>query len=192
MSFAAVVLAAGAGSRFGGAKLAASFRGRPLIAHAIAAARAAPVAEVVVVCTPELDIGEWEESGPPVSCVRIATTDLSDSLKAGIAVLDNPAGVFVFLGDMPLVPHEVAGQLLAVLAGNFAALPFCQGKPGHPVLLSARALAPVARLTGDQGAGVLLRGRADVAVLEHGDEGVVADIDRAEDLARLERSGPLR
>ena len=38
---AALVLAAGAGVRFGGNQLAAHFRGEPLIVHAVRAARAA-------------------------------------------------------------------------------------------------------------------------------------------------------
>ena len=43
-SFAAIVLAAGSARRFGGRKLLAPFDGRPLLHHALAAARAAPSA----------------------------------------------------------------------------------------------------------------------------------------------------
>ena len=59
MKFAALVLPAGTGTRFGGDKLSAVFRGEPLIAHAIRAARGAPVARVLVVCPPGLEIGVW-------------------------------------------------------------------------------------------------------------------------------------
>lgn len=45
----ALVLAAGAGSRFGGGKLLATWRGQPLIAAAVATALAAPVETVTVV-----------------------------------------------------------------------------------------------------------------------------------------------
>ena len=188
MNHAALVLGAGAGRRFGGDKLAAQFRGAPLIHHAIDAARAAPVDRVLVVCPAHLAIGKWA-GGPRVEVVRIASPELSASLKAGIAALAGADAVFVFLGDMPLVPHGIASDLAAALGDGFAALPRCQGKPGHPVLLAARAFAEIEALTGDQGAGRLLKSRSDVAFVETQDEGVLLDIDRAEDIARLEQRG---
>ena len=186
MTFASIVLAAGAATRFGGDKLSASFQGEPLLHHAIRAARAAPVERVIVVCAPGLDIGPWP-GHPPVEALRLDSEALSRSLKAGIATAGNVAGAFVFLGDMPLVPHAVAVQLAAMLGENFAVLPRCNGRPGHPVLLSSRAFADIARLEGDEGAGRLLRQRDDVAFLDSTDEGIVLDVDRAEDMARLEQ-----
>lgn len=188
MSLAAIVLAAGAGSRFGGGKMAAPFRGEPLIAHAIRAARAAPVDRVIVVCAPGLDIGEWTGQ-PMVEAARLSSPELSASLKAGIAAAGDVEGAFVFLGDMPLVPHDAAGGLAAVLKDNFAAIPQFQGRNGHPVLLSARAFPEVAGLTGDEGAGRLLKRREDIALLDCTSEGVLLDVDRTEDLARLEQRG---
>lgn len=187
MSLAAIVLAAGAGTRFGGGKLSAPFRGEPLIAHAIRAARAAPVARVIVVCPPELDIGAWNEPGPPVEALRLRSPALSDTLRAGIEAAGEAEGAFIFLGDMPLVPHDAAPRLAALLQANFAALPRLHGQPGHPVLLARRAFTEIGKLQGDQGAGKLLMSRRDVAFLDCEDEGVVLDIDRAEDIARLER-----
>lgn len=185
MNLVAIVLAAGAGTRFGGNKLSAQFRGEPLIVHAIRAARAAPVARVIVVCPPGLDIGEWPGM-PEVETLRITSSEMSASLKAGIAAAAGTDAAFVFLGDMPLVPHQLAGELSAALAGNFAAVPCWQGRKGHPVLLSAAAFAEIDRLSGDEGAGRLLKARKDVAFLDTTEEGVVLDIDRAEDIARLE------
>lgn len=186
MNLVAIVLAAGAARRFGGDKLSAPFLGEPLIAHAIRAARAAPVARVIVVCPDRLEIGAWPGK-PPVEPLRIASTALSASLKGGIAAAGDCDGAFVFLGDMPLVPHDLAGRLAAALGASYAAMPRHAGKPAHPVLLSARALADAAGLTGDRGAGPLLAGRKDVAFIDVADEGAVLDVDRAEDIARLER-----
>lgn len=185
MKLAAVVLAAGAGTRFGGDKLNAEFRGDPLLSHAIRAARAAPVDEVIVVTRPGQPIGTWE-GDPPVRGIEIDSEALSDSLKAGIAAASGADGAFVFLGDMPLVPHEIAGQLAARLGEAFAALPRHDGRPGHPVLLSARAFGTIAGLEGDEGAGRLLRARDDIVLEDWPDARIHLDIDWPEDIARLD------
>jgi molybdenum cofactor cytidylyltransferase len=185
VKLAAIVLAAGSGSRFGGDKLSARFRGEPLIRHAIHSARAAPVERVIVVASPDLEIGEWSGE-PPVETLRIASPELSASLKAGVAEAADADGAFVFLGDMPLVPHGVGARLAEALADNYAALPRRAGRNGHPVLLSRRAFPDIARLAGDEGAGRLLKARSDLAFVECADEGVQLDVDRLEDLTRLE------
>ena len=190
MKLAAIVLAAGAGTRFGGDKLAAPFRGEPLIAHAIRAARAAPVERVVVVCPQGLDIGEWP-GAPEVAALRIASPELSASLKAGVAEVAGMDGAFIFLGDMPLVPPGIGHELAAALNANIAAIPQYGEVNGHPVLLAARAFPEIAQLSGDEGAGRLLKAREDVVFVATVEEGVTLDIDRAEDIARLGGSGTL-
>jgi len=180
---AALVLAAGKGTRFGGDKLSALLDGEPLLHHAIRAAHHAPVERVIVVTRESLEIGDWQ-GAPPVKRVAIASDALSVSLRAGVAAATGMDGVFVFLGDMPRVPHEVAGRLAGLLGDNYAAIPRCNGKSGHPVLLSARSFADVAGLTGDAGAGKLLKARHDVAWLDCDDPGILLDVDRPEDLRK--------
>jgi molybdenum cofactor cytidylyltransferase len=185
MTRVAVVLAAGAARRFGSDKLSAEFRGEPLVHHAIRAARAAPVERVIVVCDHELSIGQWSGT-PPVEAVRIRSAALSESLQAGIAAAREAQGAFIFLGDMPLVPPAVAGELAAAIGGGFAALPRHGGAPGHPVLLSAAAFPQIGALSGDEGAGRLLKQRSDVVFLEIADAAILLDVDRPADLAALE------
>lgn len=181
MSFVALVLAAGAGTRFGGDKLSAQFGGEPLLFHAIRSARAAPVSRVVVIASADLEIGTWDGQ-PPVEVVRVTSAALSSSLKTGIAAVQGSDGAFIFLGDMPRVPPDEAGKLAALIGCNYAAIPRHAGRPGHPVLLSARAFPDVAKLTGDRGAGPLLHGRTDVVFDDCHNAGVVFDVDRPEDL----------
>ena len=185
MNLVAIVLAAGSGTRFGGGKLSAEFKGEPLLAHAIHAARTAPVKKVIVVCPPTLDIGAWPGE-PHVESLRLTSPELSASLKAGIAAAGVVDGAFIYLGDMPLIPHGIACELAACLGTNFAAVPRWQGKPGHPVLLSAKAFLEIPRLQGDESAGRLLKSRKDIAFVDTADEGVTLDIDRVEDVAWLE------
>ncbi|EIZ80702.1 hypothetical protein WSK_0675 [Novosphingobium sp. Rr 2-17] len=179
----AIVLAAGSASRFGGDKLSAMLRGEPLLFHAIRAARAAPVSQVVVVARPGLDCGEWPGE-PPVEVIRLNSSALSDSLKAGIAAASGARCVLVFLGDMPAVPHAMAALLLAQIGSAYAALPRHHGKPGHPALLSAAAFPDMDGLTGDEGAGRILRQRADVVFVDCDDPAIHFDVDRPEDLRR--------
>lgn len=185
MNLAAIVLAAGTARRFGSDKLSARFMGRPLVQHAIQAARAAPVGRVIVVAAPALDIGTWDGS-PPLDIMRIRSNALSTSLKTGVDAARGADGVFIFLGDMPLIPHDIAGRLAGILKNHFAAIPRHAGRAGHPVLLSRCAFGPIARLEGDHGAGKLLRQRDDVAFEECCDPGVLVDVDRVEDLVRLQ------
>jgi molybdenum cofactor cytidylyltransferase len=183
LTLLAVVLAAGHGTRFGGDKLSARLDGEPLLFHAIRTARAAPVARVVVVARPGLDTGDWE-GAPAVEVVRLASAALSDTLKAGIAAASGAQGAFVFLGDMPRIPHDLAARLAQALGPVYAAMPRHDGRPGHPVLLSARAFADIPALSGDEGAGRLLRRRDDVIFVDCDDPAIHFDIDRPEDLDR--------
>jgi molybdenum cofactor cytidylyltransferase len=185
MNCAALVLAAGRASRFGSDKLSALLDGEPLLFHAIRAAQAAPVSRVIVVARPDLEVGEWPGE-PPVDVLRIESEALSQSLQAGIAATAGADGVFVFLGDMPRVPHGAATRLATIIGDSTAALPRYQGQPGHPALLSARMFPEIATLTGDEGAGRLLRSRKDMVFDEVDDPAILLDVDRPEDLRTLE------
>ncbi|MEJ0023970.1 MAG: nucleotidyltransferase family protein [Alphaproteobacteria bacterium] len=194
MSAAAIVLAAGSAQRFGADKLLQIFEGKPLIAHAIAAAAAAPVERVVVVKRPgaALDsvVAVARAQDSRVTTIDVGSAALSASLRAGLGAVRGAANVFVFLGDMPLVSPDMARLLAERLEGHFAAVPMCGARPGHPVLLSARAVSLAANLTGDHGAGVLLRAhKDDVITIETGDERVVFDVDTPNDLESLRRRG---
>lgn len=179
---AAIVLAAGRGTRFGGEKLSALLAGRPLLDHAVAAALASGAERVIVVGRPGTTLSEH----PRVSLVELSSAALSESLRAGLAAASRAEAALIYLGDMPLVPHDIAPRLIAALGDGLAALPEFDGRPGHPVLLARRGFSLADGLTGDEGLGRALRGRQDVVRLAVSDEGVVLDVDTLEALSRLE------
>lgn len=188
--FAALVLAAGSASRFGGGKLTAPYRGAPLIAGALAAARAAPVVSVTVVTGADAAAVEAAVRAFDPAFAVVHAPDYAEgmaaSLRAGIASLPQGlAGAFVFLGDMPRVPHAVLGPLAeAVAAGAPAAAPVWQGRRGNPVVLSAGLFAEARRLSGDVGARPLLQALGERLVrVEAPDDGVLFDVDEPPDLA---------
>jgi len=190
-SFAAVVLAAGSASRFGGRKLTAPFAGAPLLHAALAAARAAPVASIVVVTGADAEaVGACAHGFDPA--IRLVhapdyAEGLAASLRAGVAALaTETTAAFVFLGDMPRVPHAVLGALAeAVAAGAPAAAPTFAGRRGNPVVLSRGLFRAVAGLEGDVGARpILQRLGSRLALVEAPDDGVLFDVDEPGDLGR--------
>lgn len=190
----AVVLAAGAGRRFGGGKLTAPWRGGVLLDGALAAAFAAPVRGVTVVTGVDAEAVAAaaracaERTGQSTRLRIVHAADhaegMAASLRAGIAALPpNAGGAFVFLGDMPRVPAAVLGPLAEQLAaGALCAAPTFQGARGHPAVFAAALFPELLALTGDEGARKVLE-RVGPARVEAPDEGVLFDVDERGDLA---------
>ncbi len=187
--FEAIVLAAGSGSRFGGGKLVSDFGGAPLIEGALAAAFAAPARCVTVVLGADDRVEEaalafarrWGESRR-LNLVYAAdhAQGLSASLRAGLKAVDDCRGAFIFLGDMPRIPHDLLDALADALdQGAAAAAPVVNGRRGHPALISAELFEALRGLSGDQGARAILDGLGErLALIPTEDEGVLFDVDQ--------------
>jgi molybdenum cofactor cytidylyltransferase len=190
---AAIVLAAGRGTRFGDEpKLLALLDGKPLVRHVAEAAAGASVDPVLVVTGHGAAKIEAALAGLSVQFVpnpRYAD-GLSTSLKAGFAALPEGArGAVVLLGDMPRVGSSLIDALVeAWMASQPAAVvPVHEGRRGNPVLLS-RSLAPeIEGLSGDIGAGLVLRRKSDVLELPVDAQVVLQDVDTPEGLRALGR-----
>ena len=193
----AIVLAAGAGSRFGGAKLTAPWRGGVLIDGALAAAFAAPARSVTLVTGADPRVREASRAFAATlgqtSRLRLVHAQdhaegMAATLRAGIVALPaDTAGAFVFLGDMPLIPPAILPRLAAALArGARAAAPVFDGRRGHPVLFGRGLFAALMALIGDQGARSVLQDleHGSVALIEAADSGVLFDVDVVGDLGR--------
>jgi molybdenum cofactor cytidylyltransferase len=192
-----MVLAAGSGSRFGGAKLTAPWRGGRLIDGALAAAFAAPVRRVIVVTGADPAVADaarqWATAnGEETRLTLVHAADHAEGMGASLrraigALADDCEGVFVFLGDMPSIPPDLAAKLAdAVREGALAAAPWFAGRRGHPALF-ARSLFPrLAQASGDEGARGLFQSLgAGLARIEADSSGVLADVDTPADLRRV-------
>lgn len=196
-----LLLAAGASSRMGCCKLTLPLNGIPLVAHALAAARAV-LNPVVVVLGPEPSPELFRAVTPglrgddnPVQLVSASRAPLgqAESLKAGLRrVLElepEAPGVMVLLGDQPLVSADLVRTLADLfLAGDEAACvaPVCGEQRGNPVVLHRALFSAVLRLEGDVGARELL---ADFPLcLVPWDDRCLADADTPELYARLVRN----
>jgi CTP:molybdopterin cytidylyltransferase MocA len=189
----AILLAAGSGSRFGGRKLLARYRGRPLIEASLANLAEAPIEETVAVVGD--DAQRLRAVCEPYGVRVVENPDWrqgqSTSVRAGLLALGPEVrAAVVLLADQPLVGPGAVGRLVAAFEeGAEVAVATYGGRRRNPVLFS-RAVWPLleAELSGDEGARAVLRRHPDL-VTEVPCDGVgdPADVDTAEDLRSLER-----
>ena len=182
---AGLVLAAGAGRRFGGAKAVVEIDGERLVdravrtlgeggaapAYVVAGAVALTVPGAIVVANPD-----WAEG-------------IGSSLRAGLAALQEDAvAVAVVLVDQPGLTGAAVELVVAradgpatVVAATYA------GALGHPVVLGRDHWAEVGRLAvGDAGARPFLAAHPELVTrVECSDVATDADVDRPGDLDRF-------
>ncbi len=182
----ALVLAAGAGSRFGGRKQLAELDGRPLLEHTLAAVAGAPVDQAVVVlgAAAEEVLDRVDLHGArPVVCDRWEE-GMSASLAAGLAALEGAEAVVVCLGDQPRLSSEAIRRVIEARDGTPATRATYGGEPGHPVVLEAELFGRLRNVTGDRGARGLLR-RAGAREVPCDDLGGGEDVDTKDELGAL-------
>ena len=189
---AAILLAAGRGTRFGEEpKLLAPLGGKALVRHVAEAAVRSTADPVIVVTGHRADAVQAELKGLPVKIVHnpLFADGLSTSLKTGFSALPpETRAALILLGDMPLVSASLIDALLAGWHGQgkpAALIPTLDGRRGNPVLISRALQAAIEELSGDVGAGPVLRGRSDVVEWPTTDHAVVQDIDTKEEFRKL-------
>jgi CTP:molybdopterin cytidylyltransferase MocA len=171
-----LLLAAGAGRRYGGPKALVDgwlvgalavladggCSGLTVVLGADAARARVLVSEGVAVVVAE----DWAEG-------------MGASLRAGLHSLPDADAALVHLVDLPDVDADVVRRVLATGAdrGILARATYA-GRPGHPVLIGREHWAGVVdAATGDTGARDYLATR-DVALVECGDLATGRDVDR--------------
>ena len=175
MTTAGLVLAAGAGVRFGGPKAPYVYEGERLVDRAVRIMREAGCEPVMVV------LGAWIGEVPGAEVVENVewSEGMGSSLRTGLAALDSAAdvdAVIVTLVDLPGLTAEAVGRIRESTA-LIAAASF-DGERGHPVKFAREHWADVIAVArGDEGARRFLKGRGDVALIELGDVASGADMD---------------
>jgi len=168
----ALILAAGQGRRFGGGKLHALYRGRPLLSYVLDVVEVARKrglldgGHVVVAAGDERALTLARAGGLGTLINDAPDLGLSHSVRLGLAELEartieEAGAALVCLGDQPLVRIDVVEALVAawkqgsgpIVRPRYEARP---DAPGHPVLLARSIWARARQLEGDRGFSALL------------------------------------
>jgi nicotine blue oxidoreductase len=182
MNVAGLVLAAGAGRRYGMPKALVTYQGRLLVQRAADTLREGGCAQTTVVLGAEA--ARVREAAPdlPGTVVNDGwASGMGSSLRVGLEELagSTAEAAVVLLVDMPGVTAEAVRRVIARADAGALVMGGYDGRRGHPVLLGRDHWAPVAAsAAGDRGARDYLRAHAgEVRVVPVGDVADDRDID---------------
>jgi len=184
---AAVLLAAGASTRFGEEdKLMADLRGKPLVAHALETVASLAFAELVAVARPaalapvihrklerrgyRVLVNDRQEDGLSASIVQAVTY---------LMPLRHVRGMLIALGDMPDVPQSHYNHICLSAEDIRSVVSSSDGFSASPPAFIGRKHFPaLLKLRGDQGARALLSHGKQIEAPST----VLRDIDTPDDL----------
>jgi molybdenum cofactor cytidylyltransferase len=190
----AVVLAAGASTRFGSPKQLVRVAGRPLLHTAVTrAAEVAGNALIVVLGAGAAQLAPLLKHSPGSVVVNQDWREgIASSIRVGVARLPATcAGVMLVLADQA----AVSADDLKRLAGTWRKQPqyitaaLYSGLCGAPAIFPRSTFRELAELRGDEGARLLLRRNAD-RIVRVPMPSAALDIDTPEDLLALEPAPP--
>lgn len=185
----AIVLAAGASSRFGSAKQLARLAGRPLLHTAVdQAAEIAGTAVTVVLGAHAAELAPLLSHSPAAIIVnRDWREGMASSIRTGVARLPPSCdAVMLLLVDQAAVTTEDLKRLVSAWRRQpeYIAAAHYEGIAGVPAIFPRSAFAGLQSLRGDTGARALLQRNPDRVVRVPMPRAAI-DIDTPEDLLAL-------
>jgi molybdenum cofactor cytidylyltransferase len=180
-----ILLAAGAGTRFGGGKLLAKLADGTTVGRRACANLVAAVPDVIAVVRPGDDelAEELAAAGARVTVCPDAQAGMGASLAHGVRAAGDADAVMIALADMPWIRPETFRAVAAELRrGEQLVVPRHQGKRGHPVGFG-RAHRPALTVLGnDDGARELIARATGIRWIDIDDPGALRDVDTPADL----------
>jgi molybdenum cofactor cytidylyltransferase len=190
----AILLAAGTSSRMGQAKQLLPLGSSTVLAQTLEHARAAGVAEVVLVLGSSADSIRHQLPQTLLDGVKVVVNHsyeqgMASSLRSGLSALDpQTAAALILLGDQPFTLPQTLHRILQAYrdSGAQIVIPTHQGTRGNPVLLDRSLFSEAMALEGDVGCRAIFKNHlGGIVNVEVEDIGVLLDLDNREDYERL-------
>ena len=182
-----VLMASGAGRRFGGNKLLAAVDGLPLYRRAMAALAPAGFGRLAV-CSPYPEI---LSAGAEYGFLPLenpgAAEGIAASVRLGAAAMDGMDGALFAVCDQPWLTTGSIRRLMDCFEESktsICALSW-RGRRGNPVIFPAGLFGELAALTGDTGGSAVLRRHPELLrLVEASCPEELMDVDTPADLSR--------
>ena len=180
-----VIMASGLGTRFGGNKLMAPFRGEPLICRALSATE--DIFHRRVVVTRHEDVAALCR-GRGMETVLHDLPHRSDTVRLGLEAVGAVDGCLFCPGDQPLLRKETVEALVNAWRKepDFMWRPAFEDQPGAPILFPNWAFSELFTLPEGKGGGILTKKYPEQVRLHPvRDRYELADVDTQETLREL-------
>jgi molybdenum cofactor cytidylyltransferase len=184
-----IILAAGEGRRFGGGKLIATVRGKPVLERVIECAASARLERLILVLGADGSelISRFGRNLPPGTVTVINPhykSGMSTSIRKGMESAKGSGAVMIFLGDMPFITATLTEKVISAYRNScaWACRPVCGKTPGHPVIIGRELFGELENIAGDEGAKRVLGKVEDRTILIETGPETQRDIDSEADL----------
>ncbi len=187
----AVVLAAGASSRFGSSKLLERFGRTTLLERTLNTVKRSRIDETILVLGHEADQMRQtiDLRGVRVVINSRYRAGLSSSVRVGIkAVTCKADAALIVLADQPFLTHIMIDRIIRAyeMTGARIVAPTHKGRQGNPVLFDRSLFREISNLSGDRGAKQVIRNHwSEVLKIESRDPCALFDIDTRKDLKKV-------
>ncbi|WP_294521810.1 nucleotidyltransferase family protein [uncultured Pseudoflavonifractor sp.] len=195
MKIALVLMASGAGRRFGANKLLQTVDGLPLVRRVMAACPPELFAPALVVSRyPEI-LSLAEELGYTPIFNSGADEGISATVRLGTAAAQAAGadGALFAVADQPWITRASVERVMAAFSSHPDTIPALgwQGKKGNPCLFPREFFPELSALTGDTGGGAVIKAHRDrLRLVEAGNPAELLDVDTPADLGHSGGAAP--
>jgi CTP:molybdopterin cytidylyltransferase MocA len=188
-----ILLAAGAGVRFGGGKLAALLCGRPVIEYILNSLSVVPFSQRVIVAANTALLDTARRYGFDGVVNDQPDLGVSRSIRMGLELMAETDACMFCVADQPLLKQQTLDGMLNDYEPGTILMISHKGQTGNPVIYPSSLFNELKSLSGEEsGKTVACRHDGLLRLFHITDESQLSDIDTREDLEAAEArlSGP--